>query len=80
MELAGEGRGAAPLGVSDYRIVVHRSDKVVRQRFYVTIIAANGEPLWTSEMFRDKDYAIEFANRWAAITDGNMIDETGGTT
>ena len=62
--------------MSDYRIVVQRSDKVLRQRFYVVCLAANGESEWHSEMYRDKDYAIEFGQKWAAITDGNLIDET----
>lgn len=62
--------------MSDYRIVVQRSPRLLRQRFFVTCIATNGEPEWHSEMYRDKDYALEFGQKWATITDGNLIDET----
>jgi hypothetical protein len=49
---------------------------VIRQRFYVTIVAANGETLFTSEQYRDKSYAIELGQRFAAKLDGNFINAT----
>jgi hypothetical protein len=62
--------------VSDYRIVVKRSPRRIRQKFYVVCVAANGETEWHSELYRDKDYAVSFGEKWAAITDGNLINST----
>ena len=70
------GQGREPIGVSDYRIIARRSDKLLRQRFHVVCIAVNGEQEWRTEQYRDKDYAVSFAQKWAAICDGNFIDET----
>lgn len=70
-------RTSRPRKVSDYRVIAHRSSKpLLKQKFYVTIVAANGEPLFTSERYRDKDHAIELAQTWAGICDGNFVDET----
>ena len=71
-----EGQGSESVGVSDYRIIARRSDKLLRQRFHVVCIATNGEQEWRTEQYRDKDYAVSFAQKWAAICDGNYIDET----
>jgi uncharacterized protein YegP (UPF0339 family) len=62
--------------VSDFRIVANRSGRLIRQKFYVTIVAANGETLFTSEQYRDKSYAIELGQRFAAKLDGNFINAT----
>ena len=62
--------------MSDFRIVAQRSGRMIRQKFYVTIVAANGETLFTSEQYRDKSYAIELGQRFAAKLDGNFINAT----
>jgi hypothetical protein len=62
--------------VSDFRVIAHRSGRVIRQKFYVTIVAANGETLFTSEQYRDRDYAVELGQEFAAKLDGNFIDAT----
>jgi hypothetical protein len=63
--------------MSDYKVLANRSSKpLLKQKFYVTIVAANGETLFTSERYRDKDYAVELAHTWAGYCDGNFIDAT----
>lgn len=62
--------------MSDFRIVAQRSGRMIRQKFYVTIVAANGETLFTSEQYRDKSHAIELGQRFAAKLDGNFINAT----
>lgn len=49
---------------------------MLRQKFYVLIVAANGETLFTSEMLRDRSYAVELGQRFAAKLDGNFINAT----
>lgn len=75
MVLAGEGR-APDDPVSDYKVIAGRSKKKLKQRFFVTIVASNGEKLFTSEMFRDRSYAVELGQRFAAKLDGNFINAT----
>lgn len=62
--------------MSDYRIYAKRSPKRLRQRFYVVCTASNGEPIWRTELFRDKDHATKTAQEWAGFCDGNYIDAT----
>jgi hypothetical protein len=62
--------------VSDYRVYAKRSTRKLRQRFYVVCVATNGEPEWRSEMYRDKDYAVKFAQKWTEMCDGVFIDAT----
>lgn len=62
--------------MSDYRIVAKRSPRKIRQRFYVLCVAANGETIWRTETYRDKDHAVEVAHTWAGYCDGNFIDAT----
>jgi hypothetical protein len=62
--------------VSDYRVLAKRSSKRLKQRFYVTIVAANGRALFKSEMYRDRNYAVELGQRIAASLDGNFINLT----
>ena len=62
--------------MSDYRIVVQRTGRIIRQKFYVTAVAANGETIWTTELYRDKDHALEVAQTWAGYCDGNLINAT----
>jgi hypothetical protein len=62
--------------VSDYRVIAHRSNKIVRQKFYVTIVGANGEPLFHSEMLRDKSYAVELGQKVAVKLGGDFINAT----
>lgn len=65
-----------PATLSDYRIVVNRSAKIVRQRFWVSIVAANGKTLFHSEQYKSQNYAREIAHQIAAALDGNYIDLT----
>ena len=77
MELEGEGGAAGRVSSrSVYRVVAKRSRKVTGQRFYVTIVAGNGETLFHSEMYRDHDHAIETAKAWAKICKGTFVDAT----
>lgn len=67
--------------MSDYRVYAKRSGKAhlrrgMRDKFYVTIVAANGEPLFTSEMLANGSYAVELGQRFAALLDGNFINAT----
>jgi hypothetical protein len=62
--------------VSDYRVIVKRSPAKLRQRFHVTIVAANGKTLFTSENYRNKAHAMDLAERMAGVMDGNLIDLT----
>lgn len=62
--------------MSDFRVIAHRSGRLIRQKFYVTIVAANGETLFTSEQYRDRDYAVDLGQRFAAKLDGNFINAT----
>jgi hypothetical protein len=62
--------------VSDYRVYARRSVKRLKQRFYVTIVASNGEKLFTSELYRDKDHAVKLGQIFAARLDGNFINAT----
>jgi hypothetical protein len=62
--------------VSDYRVFAKRSSKLLKQRFYVTIVAANGRSLFKSEMYRDRNYTVELGQRIAAALDGNFVNLT----
>lgn len=63
--------------MSDFRVIAKRSGRLIRQKFYVTIVeAGNGKTLFTSEMYRDRDYAVELGQRFAAKLDGNFINVT----
>jgi hypothetical protein len=63
--------------LSDFRVVAKRSKKFVKERFFVTIVeAGNGKTLFTSEMLRDRSYAVELGQRFAATLDGNFINLT----
>lgn len=62
--------------MSDYIVRVRESRKVLRQRYFVTIQAGNGEPLFHSEMLKNPTYALELGQKFAALLDGNLIDET----
>jgi hypothetical protein len=63
--------------LSDFRVVAKRSRKIVGQRFFVSIVeAGNGKTLFTSEMLRDRSYAIELGQRFAGKLDGNFINLT----
>lgn len=62
--------------MSDYRIYAKRSAKRLRQKFYVTIVASNGEKLFTSELYRDKDHAVTLGQTFAARLDGNFVNAT----
>jgi hypothetical protein len=53
-----------------------RSHVLLRQRYWVQIRAANGEPLLASEMFTNKGYAKKLAEQFAHLLDGNLIDDT----
>ena len=64
--------------MSDYRVVAHRSEEELEQPFYVTIVAANGEVLFTSELYRGKDHAVGMGQKVAAALDGNFVNEAGG--
>jgi hypothetical protein len=62
--------------LNDYRVIAQRSSRIIRQKFYVTIVGSNGKTLFTSEMLRDRDYAVELGQRFAAKLDGNFINAT----
>lgn len=62
--------------MSDFRIIAQKSGRVIRQRYFVTIVSANGEKLFTSEMLRDRSYAVELGQRFAAKLDGNFVNAT----
>jgi hypothetical protein len=62
--------------VSNYKVHVMRSHVLLRQRYWVQIRAANGEPLLASEMFTNKGYAKKLAEQFAHLLDGNLIDDT----
>lgn len=62
--------------MSDYRLVVNRSKRLIGQRFWVTIIAANGQTLFHSEQYKSQNYARELAHQFAELVDGNYIDLT----
>lgn len=64
--------------MSDYRIVVQRSEDpdAQEQPFYVKIVAANGETLFTSERYANRLYAVGLGESFTAMTDGILIDET----
>lgn len=57
-------------------MIAHRSNRVIRQKFYVTIVGANGKTLFISEMLRNKDYAIALGQKFATKLDGNFINAT----
>lgn len=71
-----QGGEPTATGVSDYRVIAKKSPRRMRQRFYVLCVAANGETIWTSELYRDKDHAVKTAQEWAGYCDGNFIDAT----
>ena len=62
--------------MSDYRIIVKRSPRRIRQKFWVVCTAVNGETIWRTETYRDKDHAIATGHEWAGYCDGNFIDAT----
>jgi uncharacterized protein YegP (UPF0339 family) len=62
--------------VSDYRVIVKRSPAKLRQRFHVTIVAANGKTLFTSENLKNLGYARKLAEETAQALDGNLVDLT----
>ena len=78
MELEGEGgaTGRVSSRRSEYRVVAKRSRKVTGQRFFVSIVAGNGEPLFRSEMYRDKDHAVETAQTFAKLLKGTFVNAT----
>lgn len=64
--------------MSDFRVYVKRSDApgAKEQPFYVTLVAANGETLMTSERYVNRLHAVSLAEDMAARYDANLIDET----
>jgi hypothetical protein len=61
----------------DYRVIANRSAvPMLKQKFYVTIVAVNGETLFTSERYRDKDHAVEMGRTWAKLCDGVFVNAT----
>jgi hypothetical protein len=62
--------------VSDYIIRVRRSRKKLKQRYYVTIQAGNGEPLFHSEQLTNRGYALELGTKIAGALDATRVDET----
>lgn len=75
MVLTREGRTPGN-SVSDYKVYAKRSAKRLKQKFYVIIVASNGEKLFTSELYRDRSYAVELGQRFAAKLDGNFVNAT----
>lgn len=65
-----------PNPVSDYRVIVHRSARPIRQKFWVTIVAANGQTLFHSEQLKSLEYAKTLAHQTTEALDGNFIDLT----
>ena len=51
--------------MTEYRVFAHRSLRRIRQRFYVTINSENGQVIFTSEQYRDHDYAIALGKAFA---------------
>ena len=62
--------------MSAYKVIAERSGRIIKQKFYVRIVASNGETLFHSEMYKNKDYAKALAQTWAGYCDGNFIDAT----
>ena len=62
--------------MSDYRVIAKRSRKVTGQRFYVSIVAANGESIFTSEMYRNRDHAVKTAQDFAKLLKGSFVNVT----
>ena len=62
--------------MSDYRVYAKKSPKKLKQRFYVVITASNGETLFTSEMLKDKDYAVTLGQRMSAALNGAFVNGT----
>jgi hypothetical protein len=62
--------------LSEYRVIAQRSNRVIRQKFYVTIVDPNGKTLFISEMLGNKDYAVALGQKFAAKLDGNFINAT----
>lgn len=61
--------------MSDYRILVKRSPRRIKQRFHVTVVdAGNGRTLLHSENLRDLSYARRLAQRLTHDLDGIFID------
>lgn len=50
------------------KILVRKSRKRLRQRFYFVVVAVTGEPVATSEMYRHHVDAVDEANRLAKAT------------
>ena len=59
-----------------YRVYARRSPRRVRQRFYVTISSSNGQVIFTSEQYRDHDYALELGKAFADKLEGSFVDLT----
>lgn len=59
-----------------YIVRVRRSRKRIRQRYYVTIQAGNGKPIFVSEMLTNRAYALELAQLATEAFDGNLVNET----
>ena len=57
-------------------MIAKRARKPLGQRFYVTVVAGNGETLLTSEMYRDRDYAVEKGKEYAKLFKGGFVDAT----
>ena len=62
--------------MSDWRVVVQRSKRLIGQRFWISIAAANGQTLFHSEMLKNQVYARQLAQRITEALDGNYIDLT----
>jgi hypothetical protein len=63
--------------VSDYRVLLKRSPRRIRQRYHVTIVdAGNGRTLFTSENLTNRAYALKLAERMAEALRGALIDLT----
>jgi hypothetical protein len=61
----------------EYRVIANRSAvPMLKQKFYVTIVAVNGETLFTSERYRDKNYAVELGRTWAELCGGVFVNAT----
>lgn len=57
-------------------LVVRRSRKLLRQRFYYVLVHPNGQTLMTSEMYRARTSAVETAKHIAAEGGFAFTDET----
>ena len=62
--------------MADYKVIAQRSGRIIKQKFYVVCVASNGEQIWRTEMYRNKDYAKELARTWAGYCEGDFIDAT----